>query len=179
MNESDIFMKTLGIEDAEKRREYLDQVCGVDATLRERIETLLASHRQAGSLLEHPVVEGLVTELPAGEQTLERTAATKTERQWEDLSLDFLEVNTYHFCRLNLLDPVDYIADHENVFFADIDDCKAFLTFFVRVFEYRCFCCWPFLALWPVAQSLQPADVKFLQQHGLHLIHAKKLQRIK
>src|SRR5574341_778520 len=41
------------------RSAYLDEACGSDAALRQRVEALLASHEQAGSFLGTPVPQRL------------------------------------------------------------------------------------------------------------------------
>ncbi|MEX0676947.1 MAG: protein kinase [Pirellulales bacterium] len=49
-----IFGEALTRADAAARAAYLDQACGDDAPLRERVEALLAAHDDAGSFLELP-----------------------------------------------------------------------------------------------------------------------------
>lgn len=55
MSERDIFLAAIEIADAAKRSDFLDQQCGGDDQLRSRVESLLASHADAGSFLNHPV----------------------------------------------------------------------------------------------------------------------------
>ncbi|MBL8817054.1 MAG: SUMF1/EgtB/PvdO family nonheme iron enzyme [Planctomyces sp.] len=55
MSERDIFLAALEIADAAKRGEFLTQQCGNDTQLRSKVESLLASHAEAGSFLDHPV----------------------------------------------------------------------------------------------------------------------------
>src|SRR5262245_56129661 len=66
MNECDIFMAALDRESPRERTAFLDAACGGDAALRGRVEALLRSHGQAGSLLEHPAVDASGTPFPAG-----------------------------------------------------------------------------------------------------------------
>src|SRR5205085_633974 len=61
MTERSVFLAALDLDDAAERASYLDTICGTDAPLRHRIEKLLRAHREAGSLLERPAVQG---ELP-------------------------------------------------------------------------------------------------------------------
>ena len=59
MNERSIFMAALEQESLPERSAYVDEACGGDAALRQRVEALLASHEQAGSFLRMPVPERL------------------------------------------------------------------------------------------------------------------------
>src|SRR6476661_4482639 len=58
MNERDIFIEAIRKEDATDRRLFLDQACGNDLDLRQRVEILVQAHARAGSFLE-PVVPAL------------------------------------------------------------------------------------------------------------------------
>src|SRR5262245_65661068 len=55
MNERDIFIGALQLEDLSARQAYLEQACGTEAALRERLESLLKVYDRAGSFLESPV----------------------------------------------------------------------------------------------------------------------------
>src|SRR5262245_34336199 len=55
MNECDIFIAALEKGSSHERQAFLDVVCGDNAPLRHRIESLLQSHEEAGSILEHPI----------------------------------------------------------------------------------------------------------------------------
>ena len=46
-----VFGKAVGLADAGARGSYLDQACGEDEALRERVEALLAAHDGPESLL--------------------------------------------------------------------------------------------------------------------------------
>jgi serine/threonine protein kinase len=59
MTEREIFLAALERDDPTERAAYLDQACGADATLRQRVEALLRSHERATDFLEVPVVEQL------------------------------------------------------------------------------------------------------------------------
>jgi serine/threonine protein kinase/tetratricopeptide (TPR) repeat protein len=59
MDERSIFMAALERESAPERSAYLDEACGGDTALRQRVEALLTSHQQAGSFLRMPVPERL------------------------------------------------------------------------------------------------------------------------
>lgn len=52
MNERTIFLEALEKDNPEHRRAFLDEVCREDAELRQRVETLLSAHNDAGSFLE-------------------------------------------------------------------------------------------------------------------------------
>ncbi len=54
MNEREIFMAAIHIEDQTRCEAYLDQVCGEDHNLRNRVQVLLQAHRQAEAFLESP-----------------------------------------------------------------------------------------------------------------------------
>jgi tetratricopeptide (TPR) repeat protein/tRNA A-37 threonylcarbamoyl transferase component Bud32 len=54
MNELELFIESLRRADPAERAAYLDQVCNGDATLRQRLERLLAIHAAAGESLEEP-----------------------------------------------------------------------------------------------------------------------------
>src|SRR5262249_55588573 len=56
--ERDIFIEAIRKEDAADRQTFLDQVCGEDADLRDRVEILVQAHVRAGSFLE-PIVPAL------------------------------------------------------------------------------------------------------------------------
>ena len=57
MNERDIFIEALQQPDAEKRTAYMDQACGEDTKLRERVEALLHQEEGLDSFLEQPAYE--------------------------------------------------------------------------------------------------------------------------
>jgi len=52
MSERTIFLEALEKDNPEQRSAFLDEVCGEDAELRQRVETLLSAHNDAGSFLE-------------------------------------------------------------------------------------------------------------------------------
>jgi hypothetical protein len=74
MNERSIFMAALERESPPERSAYLDEACGGDTALRQRVEALLASHQQAGSFLRMPVPERLAENV-ASLDSLEKTGA--------------------------------------------------------------------------------------------------------
>jgi len=59
MNERSIFMAALERDTPRERSAYLNEACGGDAALRQRVEALLVSHEHAGSFLRTPVPERL------------------------------------------------------------------------------------------------------------------------
>ena len=46
MTELDLFVAALERDDPAERAAYLDQACGADASLRQRLEALLRSHQE-------------------------------------------------------------------------------------------------------------------------------------
>jgi hypothetical protein len=50
----DIFLAALDRDPGALRSAYLDEACGQDSELRQRVEALLARHEAAGSFLESP-----------------------------------------------------------------------------------------------------------------------------
>ena len=54
MTEKEIFMAAVRMEDRESRDDYLSEACGEDASLRDRIDALLAAKEREDSLLDHP-----------------------------------------------------------------------------------------------------------------------------
>ena len=71
MNERSIFMEALAQETPEQRSAYLEEACGGDRALRQRVEALLASDEQAGSFLGKPVLERLAEKLGTPERPQE------------------------------------------------------------------------------------------------------------
>jgi WD40 repeat protein/serine/threonine protein kinase/Flp pilus assembly protein TadD len=53
-NEADIFNAARHIEDPEARRQYVQEACGEDRALADRIEALLHAHAEGGSFLDAP-----------------------------------------------------------------------------------------------------------------------------
>jgi serine/threonine protein kinase len=62
MNELDIFNAALELPAGEQRQAYLDEACGGDDELRQRVEQLLRSHDEAGSFMDSPAEEIAATE---------------------------------------------------------------------------------------------------------------------
>jgi serine/threonine-protein kinase len=60
MTERDLFEAALDLS-PENRAAYLDGVCGVDTTLRQRLDGLLSQHSRASSFLEQPAFSALAT----------------------------------------------------------------------------------------------------------------------
>jgi hypothetical protein len=59
MTERELFLAAMDTDGPAERAAYLDQACGADATLRQRVEALLRSHEQATRFMEVPVGEQL------------------------------------------------------------------------------------------------------------------------
>ena len=66
MDEQSIFVEALD-QPASERAAWLEEVCGADSALRQRIEALLRQHEQANSFLEHPAAELPKTRPPSRE----------------------------------------------------------------------------------------------------------------
>src|SRR5947207_2469589 len=49
-----IFNETLEHEDLAERARFVDEACGTDSVLRQRIQDLLRAHDEAGGFLSHP-----------------------------------------------------------------------------------------------------------------------------
>jgi urea transport system substrate-binding protein len=65
MTERELFMAALDREDPAGRAAYLDQACGGDAALRQRVEALLRSHLSGGDFLDVPAAEQVAGEAGA------------------------------------------------------------------------------------------------------------------
>jgi serine/threonine protein kinase len=59
VTEREIFLAAVEKDDPTERATYLDQACGADATLRQRVEALLRAHERAANFMDVPVVEQL------------------------------------------------------------------------------------------------------------------------
>jgi WD40 repeat protein/tRNA A-37 threonylcarbamoyl transferase component Bud32 len=69
MNEQAIFLAALDRDDPAERTAYLEEACGGDQTLRQRIEALLRSHQGAPSFLAMPAMAQVAAARPDGEAT--------------------------------------------------------------------------------------------------------------
>ncbi len=59
MNELDIFADALELQAPEERARYLEQVCGADEHLRQRIDELLTAHAHTGAFMTSPAADGI------------------------------------------------------------------------------------------------------------------------
>src|SRR5262249_41845650 len=59
MTEREIFLAAVEKDDPTERAAYLDQACGADASLRQRVEGLLRYHERESDFMEVPVGEQL------------------------------------------------------------------------------------------------------------------------
>jgi WD40 repeat protein len=64
-NPEEIFYKAIEIADATARAAYLDEACGTDRELRDKVEALLRAHERAGSFLSPPAGECVTLDNPA------------------------------------------------------------------------------------------------------------------
>ena len=88
MNQRDIFAAAVQIGDAVARATYLEQACGEDAGLRQRVETLLRTHDNAGDFLARPALEQLAGDSSATSQGEKQDELSEAE---EDAELAFLQ----------------------------------------------------------------------------------------
>src|SRR5437667_11505072 len=54
-SEEELFEAALQLADPAERATYLQQACGDDLQLRQRVESLLAAHQEAGTFIDEPV----------------------------------------------------------------------------------------------------------------------------
>ncbi|HVS40586.1 MAG TPA: bifunctional serine/threonine-protein kinase/formylglycine-generating enzyme family protein [Gemmataceae bacterium] len=96
MTEETIFAAALEKHDPAERRAYLDQACGDDAALHERVEALLHAHDQAGDFLKAPAAPGPAATKAADAAGWPQPAAPQIEPDDEepDDELDFLQTAT-------------------------------------------------------------------------------------
>ena len=89
MTERDLFIAALQIDDPAERAAYLDQGCGGDQELRDRLDVLLDAHDQPSSVLE---------DLPAGnlEQALLATEPDETAAGSEPLAAEVEQTASHH-----------------------------------------------------------------------------------
>ena len=81
MDERSIFMAALERESPPERSAYLDDACGGDTALRQRVEALLASHEQAGSFLRTPVPERLAEKVATPEHLEDTRGGAPTAQE--------------------------------------------------------------------------------------------------
>src|SRR5262245_59138032 len=62
MTEREIFLAAMERDDPAERATYLDEACGADATLRQRVEALFRAHDRAADFMDVPVVEQLAVD---------------------------------------------------------------------------------------------------------------------
>ena len=75
-----MFLGAVNLADPDARKAYLEQACGEDRELRERVEALLQAHDSPDSLLDEPIVQ------PANDAT-----GTHPSSNGVDVSLSFLK----------------------------------------------------------------------------------------
>src|SRR5262245_10160390 len=93
MNECEIFIAALEKRSPNERQSFLDEACGGNNELKLRIESLLQSHGQAGSFLDHPVLGTSATVAP-GQSEISTDSATnphgRRPKPPDEIALDFL-----------------------------------------------------------------------------------------
>src|SRR5262249_12560997 len=78
MNEESLFVAALEKHDATERQAFLNETCGADAVLRQRIEQLLAGHERTAGILERgPAVAVLDSAQPAPALAVEHMFARR------------------------------------------------------------------------------------------------------
>ncbi len=90
MTEEAIFAEALNKGTPAERAAYLDEACAGDATLRQRVETLLASHEAAGNFLGKPAIQCAAEEF-AGQACAADTQGEPAAEEDAVEALDFLE----------------------------------------------------------------------------------------
>lgn len=97
MNEQEIFLQILDLDSPAQRSAFLEESCGDDAALRQRVESLLRSHDDAGSFLEAPAGEPEPTLIDTSMdddmfgRTVDSEHHTQIEDDWSTTDLSFLE----------------------------------------------------------------------------------------
>jgi hypothetical protein len=89
MNAEAIFAEALAKNTPAERAAYLDEVCGLDMALRNRVETLLRSHDAAGSFLGKAAIQ-VAAEKLAGQARCDATEAEPGAEDTDDEPLGFL-----------------------------------------------------------------------------------------
>ena len=89
MTEETIFAVALEKRDPADRAAYLDEACGGDPGLRQRVEAMLRSHAKLGNFLERPAVEQVA---PVPHRPEDATAAE--QHGGEENALGFLQPST-------------------------------------------------------------------------------------
>jgi serine/threonine protein kinase len=89
MTEETIFLAALDMDDPARRASYLDEACAGNPALRQRIEALLRSHREAGGFLDVPAVVRQTEE----EEKATRTTCLPADRE-ADTASDTLSLLT-------------------------------------------------------------------------------------
>jgi serine/threonine protein kinase/tetratricopeptide (TPR) repeat protein len=79
VDERSIFMAALSQETPAQRSAFLDEACGGDPALRQRVEALLASHEQAGSFLGMPLPQRLAEKAPKQREQTRGAAPAASE----------------------------------------------------------------------------------------------------
>jgi serine/threonine protein kinase len=92
MNERTIFLEALEKDNPEQRSAFLDDVCGGDAELRQRVDKLLSAHNDAGSFLEKTPQEidadsvfGQTEDRVSGRDGEPATDASTSDEAWQSL----------------------------------------------------------------------------------------------
>lgn len=89
MNERTIFLEALVKTDLQQREAFLDEACGADAELRERVEQLLRANDDAGSFLEKPPadIEATIDTAKPADQTIQSPAVGTKVRYFGDYEI--------------------------------------------------------------------------------------------
>lgn len=92
MGERELFEAALEIPDKDQRSAFLDQACAGNASLRQKVESLLQSHQEAGSFLDVPVIDQ-AKETPTAPPTVDVTIFKQPakDNESEEINLSYLE----------------------------------------------------------------------------------------
>lgn len=111
MNERTIFLEALEKDNAEQRSAFLDEVCGGNRELRQRVDKLLSAYNDAGSFLEKTPQE--IDADSVFDQTVERTPGRDGEPSIDPSTADeawqSLLTPTEHPDRLGTLGPYEIV----------------------------------------------------------------------
>lgn len=83
MNEREIFLAALRIDEDQARSAYLEQACGSERRLKDRIVSLLRSSEAAGNFMESPASAVLQAAAAAGEMAPAQAAEPAEQKQLE------------------------------------------------------------------------------------------------
>ncbi|HMP77990.1 MAG TPA: protein kinase [Pirellulaceae bacterium] len=107
MRDLEIFSQAIEIEERTKRGSFVRAACGGDANLLARVEILLQSYEQSGSMLDHPIVEsGLAEHLVENSHAENRNGGNETRSARPSELRDLLEGTERNIGPYRLLEKI-------------------------------------------------------------------------